>query len=290
MEVGYIGLGAMGGPMAANLARAFRTKVWNRTTETALEHARQHGSEAVTDLAELGSCDAIFSCLPTDAEVAEVATRLAPELAPGTVWVDHTSGRPQGSREIAERLAAGSIDYLDAPVSGGVKGAVAGTLTIMIGGDQSVVDRVRPPLDAMADKVVVVGPIGAGMTVKAINNALSAVNLWAAAEGVVALSKAGVPASTALSVINASSGSSKMTQNQLTNLAATGAYPPLFALDLLAKDVRIANEVLDDVDLDSKLLTTIRQLTTDASEELGPGADHVEIVKLIEAAAQAKLR
>ncbi len=290
MEIGFIGLGAMGGPMAANLAAGQLTKVWNRTADVAVSHQQEHGTLAVTDLQDLGDVEVVCSCLPTDVEVAAIADVLGPMLAPGTVWIDHTSGDPRGARDVAAALDANGVRYLDAPVSGGTDGAVAGTLTTMIGGEEAVLEQVRPVLERMATSIVHVGPVGAGMAVKAVNNALLATSLWAAAEGLAALTKAGVPASTALEVINAATGRSFATEVLLPEHALTREFPVTFALSLLAKDVGLAQAVLEDAQVDGQVLRLVDQLTRSASEELGPDAGHVELVRIIEQAAGVELR
>jgi len=288
MQVAYLGLGAMGRPMAANLARDWPTTVWNRTPAVAEAHHEAHGSVVALSLEELPPVDVVCSCLPTDVEVAAVARVVGPTLAPGTVWVDHTSGDPSGSREVARLLATHDVAYLDAPVSGGTAGAAAGTLTVMVGGDEEALDRVRPVLASVAANVVYVGPAGAGMAVKAVNNALLATSLWAAAEGMVALTAAGVDPDAALEVIGSSTGRSFATQTLLPERVVTRAFPQSFALPLLATDVGLAGRVLADGGVEGRVLRLVEQLTAAAAEELGD-ADHVELVKLVERAAGVEI-
>jgi 3-hydroxyisobutyrate dehydrogenase len=289
MEVGFLGLGAMGRPMAANLARLLPTRVWNRTASVATDHAAAHGTVAVATIRDLADVDVVVTCLPTDTEVAAIAGELGPALRPGTVWLDHTSGAPAGSRAVAEALAAFDVGYLDAPVSGGTDGALRGELTVMVGGDEQALERVGPLLDAVAARVVHVGPVGAGMAVKAVNNALLATSLWAAAEGLVALQAAGVDASRALEVITASSGRSFATEVLIPERVVTRRFPRTFALALLAKDVDLADGVLAEQGLDGQVLALVARLTAEAAAALGPHADHVELVRLVEAAAEVEL-
>jgi 3-hydroxyisobutyrate dehydrogenase len=291
MRIAWVGLGAMGGPMAANLAGRFETLVHNRTVEVAEEHARRNGSRVVRTLGELaaGDPDVVATCLPTTAEVADCAAELGPALAAGTVWIDHTSGDPEATRALAGRLEAHGVALLDAPVSGGTDGAAAGTLTAMVGGDADVLGRVREVLDVVARRVVHVGPVGAGMAVKAVNNALLAASLWASAEGLAALRSAGVPTETALEVINASSGRSFATERLLPERVVPRTFPRTFALALLAKDVGIAGSVLEDAGVDGHVLAEVVRRTTKAAEELGPEADHVELVRIVELAAGIEL-
>lgn len=288
MQVAYIGLGAMGRPMAANLAAQWPTIVWNRTVAVAETHRAAHGGAVATSLEGFGAVGVVCSCLPTDVEVAAVARVVGPTLQPGTVWVDHTSGDPTGSRDVARVLEGFGVGYLDAPVSGGTDGAAAGTLTVMVGGAEEDLDRVRPVLETVAARVVHVGPVGAGMAVKAVNNALLATSLWAAAEGLTALTAAGVDPDAALQVIGSSSGRSFATQTLLPERVLTRAFPRTFALGLLAKDVRLASGVLEDGGVDGRVLRLVDELTAAAAEELGE-ADHVELVKLVERAAGVEI-
>ncbi|MEX1177050.1 MAG: NAD(P)-dependent oxidoreductase [Nitriliruptor sp.] len=287
--IGFIGLGAMGRPMAANLASAAPTSVWNRTREVAEQHAAEHGTRAAGDLAELADCEIVVTCLPTTDEVAHVAGSLAPLLGEGTVWIDHTSGDPAASRELAADLAGRGIAYLDAPVSGGTDGAEAGTLTVMVGGDAAIVADVRWCLEAVGERIVHVGPLGTGHATKAVNNAMLAAALWAAAEGLSALTSAGVSASLALEAINGSSGRSFVTERLLPERVVTRTFPNTFALPLLAKDVRLAGEVLTEAGVDGPVLGLIQQLTAAAAEQLGPDVDHTALVQVVERATGVEL-
>ncbi|GAA5334193.1 NAD(P)-dependent oxidoreductase [Thermus hydrothermalis] len=287
-KVAFLGLGAMGYPMAGHLAKRFPTLVWNRTFEKALKHQAEFGSEAVP-LEKVAEAGILFTCLPTTKEVVEVAEALLPHLRPGTYWVDATSGEPEASRRLAERLGEKGVIYLDAPVSGGTVGAEKGTLTVMMGGPEEAVERVKPYL-AYAGKVVHVGPVGAGHAVKAINNALLAVNLWAAGEGLVALVRQGVSAEKALEVINASSGRSNATETLIPQRVLTRAFPKTFALGLLVKDLGIAMGVLEGGKDPSPLLRLTRELYEMAKRELSPEADHVEALKLLERWAGVEIR
>lgn len=282
MIVGWIGLGAMGRPVAAHLAERFDTVVWNRTGEVASRHAAAHGSRAVDDLAGLREAEVVFSCLPTTREVADVAARLAPHLRPGTTWVDCTSGDPAPSRALAAELAEQDVDYLDAPVSGGTDGAAAGTLTVMVGGPAEALERARPAIETFAGRIVHVGPVGAGHAVKAVNNTLLAVNLWAAGEGLAALAGHGVDAATALEVINTSSGRSNASENLIPQRVVTREFPVTFTLALLAKDVGVGMRVLDGAGAPAPVLRAVHELYRVAVGELGGEVDHTAALQLLE--------
>jgi 3-hydroxyisobutyrate dehydrogenase len=179
--------------MAAHLADGFELTVWNRTAARATAFAAKHQAKIAPTAAEaVRGAAVVASCLSTSGDVEQVVGAAIGALGPDTVWVDFTSGDPATSQRIAARLAAVGVPFLDAPVSGGTAGAEKGTLTIMLGGDPVVIERVRPMLDAVGKKIVHCGPIGSGDAVKAVNNALLAINLWSAGEGLAALKKAGV--------------------------------------------------------------------------------------------------
>ncbi len=281
-KVAFIGLGAMGYPMACNLRRAgYPTVVWNRTAVKAGAHASECGTIA-GDLKTVAGADVVFSCLPTSAQVGEMVERLREYLKPGGLWIDCTSGDPEASRGIAAGLRQQGIEFLDAPVSGGTAGAEEGMLTIMVGGSVEAFERALPLLEAVGKKIVRVGPVGAGHALKAVNNTLLAANLWAAGEGLAALVKQGVDPQTALAVINASSGRSNATENLIPERVVTRAWPNTFKLGLLAKDVGIGMKVLDGAGMPAPLLRVTHEAYQMARREIGPDADHVEALKLIE--------
>ncbi len=212
MRVSFLGLGAIGAPMAAHLAKRESLTVWNRTGARATEFAALHGARAATSPREAASgAEVVITCLPTSREVEALLdgpNGLEAGLQRGALLIDCTSGDPGTSRRIAQRLAGKGIAFADAPVSGGISGAEAGTLTVMVGGDEETFTRARPVLSAFGKRIEHLGPIGAGHAMKAVNNALLAVNLIAVGEGLAALVKAGVSARTAVEVLNASSGRS----------------------------------------------------------------------------------
>jgi 3-hydroxyisobutyrate dehydrogenase len=235
--VAFVGLGAIGWPMAARLAEARPTKVWARRPEVAERHAAEHGSEAVT-LEALADVDVLVTCLPTSAEVEELLGRIG-GLRKGAVLVDTTSGDPERSRAIADGLARSGAHFIDAPISGGVGGAERGVLLAMIGGEADVLDRVRPVLDTFCATIVHLGPVGAGHAVKSVNNTLMAMSLWAASEGLGVLRALGVEDDLALDAINGGSGRSYATENHLVRLLRESGRAN-FSLRLMAKDIAIA--------------------------------------------------
>jgi len=295
IRLAFCGLGAIGTPMARHLiGDRFDLVVWNRTQARADAFGEQHGTRvAPTPAAAAAERDIVITCLPTSREVAALldgADGLLAALTPGTLLLDCTSGDPATSRQIAARLADRGVRFVDAPVSGGVSGAEAGSLTVMCGGDEADVARVRPVLEAFGQRIVHAGPVGAGHALKAVNNGLLAMHLWGTAEGLAALARSGVRPDLALEVINASSGRSNSSENLFPQRVLTGAFPRTFRAALLDKDVGIAAELARDARVPSPLLQLTAELWRMAHLELGEDADHVEAVRVVERLAGVTLR
>jgi 3-hydroxyisobutyrate dehydrogenase len=295
MNVAFIGLGAIGTPMARRVAEAgFPLSVWNRTESRARECAAATKAKVAATPADAArEADVVITCLPNSPEVAALLDGSAGLLAgmrPGSTLVDCTSGQPATSRLIAERLRRErQIDFIDAPVSGGVSGAEKGALTVMVGGDEAVLERVRPVLASFGQKIVHCGAVGTGDALKAVNNALLAVHIWSTAEGLAVLAKEGVSPHVALDVINASSGRSNASMNLFPERVLTRAFPRTFRLALLDKDVGIAAGVAAARRVPSPMLQLTSALWQAAHNSLGEAADHVEAVKLIEQWASVEI-
>ena len=294
MRVSFLGLGAIGRPMAAHLAARDSLTVWNRTAERARDFAARHGAvAAATPRDAAADAEVVITCLPTSREVEmllEGPEGLERGLIPGALLIDCTSGDPATSRRIASRLAARGVSFVDAPVSGGVSGAESGTLTIMVGGAGEPYNRARMVLSAFGKRIEHLGPVGAGHAMKAVNNALLAVNLIALAEGLSGLVKAGVSARTAVDVLNASSGRSFASESLVPERVLTGRWPQTFRLALLDKDVGNALTFLKDTGLLSPLLDVAGGLLSKARAELGESADHVEVIRWVERHAGVEIR
>jgi 3-hydroxyisobutyrate dehydrogenase len=293
MQVGFLGLGAIGAPMAAHLARPGPLSVWNRTAERAAEFVARHGGIAAASPREAAEADVVITCLGTSADVAgllEGPDGILAGIRPGTLFLDCTSGDPATSRRIAARLAERGVAFADAPVSGGTNGAEAGTLTVMVGGSAETFARARPVLAAFGERIEHVGPVGAGDALKAINNALLAVNILAVGEGLAALVKAGVAPRTALDVVNASSGRSFVSEVLVPERVLTGAWPRTFRLALLEKDVAIATGLLAETGVAGPVLELARSLLGAARAELREPADYLDPIRLIEQQAGVEIR
>jgi len=294
-SVAFLGLGAIGRPMAARIAAAGHTlAVWNRTTERATSFAAEHGARVASSPRDAAQGAAIvITCLPTSREVEQLLEGpdgLLAGLASGTIFLDCTSGDPATSKRIAAKLGERDVAFMDAPVSGGVVGAEQGILTVMCGGDETVLERARAVLESFGKKIVHCGPIGAGHALKAINNALLAIHVWSTAEGLAALQKAGVRPDVALDVINASSGRSNASMNLFPERVLTRAFPRTFRLALLDKDVGIAAGVAREQRVPAPVLQLTAELMTAARAALGEVADHVEMVKVVEQWAGTEIR
>jgi 3-hydroxyisobutyrate dehydrogenase len=287
MNPAFLGLGAIGRPMAARVAGVFANLVvWNRTADRAKDFAAEYRVKAVGSPAEAAKeADVVITCLPVSSDVESLLdgpTGLLATMRKGATLVDCTSGDPATSRRIAARLSEKGIDYVDAPVSGGVAGAEKGTLTVMVGGDASVFTRMQPIFKSFGQKIVHCGDVGAGDALKAVNNAMLAVHILSTAEGLATLKKMGVDPKIALDVINTSSGRSNTSMNLFPERVLTRAFPRTFRLALLEKDIGIAAQVARDNKVPSPVTQLVADLFTLARGELGEVADHVEAVRLVE--------
>jgi 3-hydroxyisobutyrate dehydrogenase len=293
LNVAFVGLGAIGRPMAKRIAAGgFPLTVWNRTAERAVSFAREGGARHAKTLSDAANgADVVITCLSTSSDVEQVLdSGLYEAMRRGSTLLDCTSGDPATSRLIAGRLAAKHAHFIDAPVSGGVRGAEEGTLTVMCGGDAEDLARVREVIGTFGKKIVHCGPVGAGDAVKAMNQALLALTIWGTGEALVALAKSGVSAHLALEVINASSGRSNASMNLFPERVLTRAFPRTFRLALLDKDARIAAQIARDERVPAPLTQLAADLCTLARKELGEEADHVEAVQVIERWAGAQIR
>jgi 3-hydroxyisobutyrate dehydrogenase len=287
MKIAFIGLGDIGALMASHLARdPFDLTVWNRTVSKAEEFVRDHKARVAANPADaVRDAAVVITCLPSSVEVEAVLhgeNGILDAINKGSVLIDCTSGDPPTSRSIAAELGGRGVDFIDAPVSGGTTAAKAGTLTVMWGGESTVFERVRPVIEAFGKKIVHAGEVGSGDALKAVNNALLAVHILSAAEGLAILVKAGVDPKVALEVINASSGRSNSSENLIPQRVLTRAFPRTFRLALLEKDIGIAAVIAEDLEAKTPLISLTAERFHEAREMLGETADHVEAVKLVE--------
>lgn len=176
MNTGFIGLGAMGYSMAANLKHAgLLNLVWNRSAKTGERFAREYGVASAADVADIAArCELIVLCVSADADVLALVDKLVPDLQPGTIVIDCSTIASDTARTAAQTLADAGSYFLDAPVSGGTEGASNGALTFMVGGDPEAFDRASPAFEAMGKNIVYMGESGAGQATKAVNQVMCA--------------------------------------------------------------------------------------------------------------------
>jgi 3-hydroxyisobutyrate dehydrogenase len=283
--VGFVGLGRMGWPMARNLARAgFDVTVRDADPERQQRFASEFGVMAVDDPAGFGSVEAVITMLPTGRDVRGLMLDweggLAGALAPGTVLVDMSSSDPPGTRELGAALAEHGVGLVDAPVSGGVPKAEAGTLAIMIGGDdETAVDRARPFLEALGERFFRTGPLGSGHAMKALNNYVAAAAYTASAEALLVGARFGLDPATVVEVLNASTGRSFNTEANFVTQVLPRRFASGFTLGLMTKDVGIAADLAEAMEIDAPLCRLTSRLWQDAVEDEGPAADHTAAIR-----------
>jgi 3-hydroxyisobutyrate dehydrogenase len=244
MRVGFIGLGAMGRHMAANLHQAgLLTSVFNRTFSKAEAFAKEAGCMAVRSPAELATlCDTVVLCVSADPDVREVIDALSPALARGALVIDCSTVGATTAREVARQLAAGGIDFLDCPVSGGVEGARDATLAIMVGGEPAAFERAQPVLRILGKTITHLGPSGAGQAAKATNQILCAGAIQAVAEAMAFARAEGLPLDKLIDTLGKGAGSSWYFVNRAPNIVR-GSFPPGFRVRLHEKDLKICREM-----------------------------------------------
>ena len=245
LNVGFVGLGAMGWSMAGHLHRAgLLVAVANRSHDKAQRFAAEHaGVLALADAGELaGTCDVVISCVTADADVLGLAAVLAAKAKPGFVLVDTSTIASTSARKAAELLRAVGADFLDAPLSGGVEGARNGKLSVMVGGDAQTLERVRAALDTFAARITRMGEVGAGQNTKAVNQVLVAGIAQAVCEGLALGEALGLEADKLLPTLGAgAAGNWFLDKRGATMLRSE--FAPGFKLGLLHKDLKIVREL-----------------------------------------------
>lgn len=278
-SVGYIGLGVMGGALARRLLTARVLTVFDLNAEAVagLVEAGATPAESAADLA--ARCDVVFLCLPKSEHVEAVlfgAGGLAGQLREGSVVVDQTSGDPEVTRSLAERLAERGIGMVDAPVSGGAKGAAAGTITIMTGGAEADLAKVRPILEQISPNIFACGEIGAGQVMKLINNTISLCNRFAMLEGVALGMRNGLDLSVMADVLNSGGAKSKASENMLPGLVK-GEPNSFFQMALMLKDLNLASGLAVSCGVPMQFGQLARGMLQAATHAYGEDANLFEI-------------
>ncbi|WP_317706736.1 NAD(P)-dependent oxidoreductase [Methylomarinovum caldicuralii] len=272
MQTGFIGLGAMGAPMARNLARAgLLTAVWNRTPAKAAELAKELDVTKAADPDDLARrCDVVCLCVSANADVLESIAALLPGLRPGTVVIDYSTVSSETARLAAAKIRAGGGDFLDAPVSGGVEGARAGTLAVMVGGDADTLEKVRPVLEAVGGRIAHMGDVGAGQATKAVNQVLCAGINQAVCEALAFGRALGLDLDKVIDVVSKGAAGNWFLEKRGPTMIR-GSFEPGFKLSLHHKDLNICREMAQNLDvplpLTEKTLADYRRLMAEGHDE-----------------------
>lgn len=281
--IGFVGLGMMGAPMVRRLAGAghtLRLRDADAARAAALRDALGAGDLTRATAAEL---DLLITMLPDSATVEAVLLDQGwiDALPPGATVIDMSSSEPVRSRALGERLAGRGLGYLDAPVSGGVKRAVDGSLAILVGGDAALLARWRPVLEAMGTSVLHIGPAGAGHAAKALNNFVSAAGLLATVEALHVAERFGIAPEAMTDVLNASSGRSNTSENKVKPFMLSGTFASGFSLRLMDKDLGIAGALADSVGYPLGFGRHCIATWHAVAREAAPTADHTEMYRLL---------
>jgi 3-hydroxyisobutyrate dehydrogenase len=240
MRAGFIGLGAMGLPMARNLHRAgLLAGTWNRTAARSTAFSEETGVTASESPSALASaCEAVFTCVSADQDLLAVVDALCPGLRKGSLVIDCSTVSADTAREAHARIAAAGSAFLDCPVSGGVEGAKNATLAIMCGGDQAAFLRAQPLLQAIGKTIVHMGPAGSGQATKATNQILCAGAIQVAAEAMAFARAEGLPLDRVIEILGKGAGASWYFVHR-ASFMARGDYPAGFRVRLHEKDLGI---------------------------------------------------
>jgi 3-hydroxyisobutyrate dehydrogenase len=279
LTVGFVGLGNMGWPMAANLhAAGLALVVRDADADRQARFAAGHpGAATAAAAGDFVAADIVVTMLPDGPVVADalLSWGIGAALRPGALVVEMSSADPADTLRTAAGLAAHGVRMVDAPVSGGVPRAVTGELSLMVGGEDADVARVQPVLRVLGDpaRQFRTGALGTGHAMKALNNVIGAATYCATAEAVLAGARFGLDPKVMIDIINASTGRSFNSVAVWGDNVLTGAYATGFALGLMAKDVRIAQSVIAAAAADAPVLALAHERWAAALGELGPAAD-----------------
>ena len=283
-KIGFAGIGAMGTPMSTNLIKAgHKLVLFDIDAKKAQAVAATNECEVAASLADMASkSDLVITMLP-DGKLVHKALLgpggICETLKPGSLIIDMSSSSPMGTRELGGLLTKKGFQFIDAPVSNGVKGATAATLSIMVGGDKAIFERVKPLLEKMGSQIYYAGPLGAGHAIKALNNYVSAAGMIAACEAMHAGEAFGIDPNVAIDIINTSSGYNGTTQRKCKQFMISGAYNAGFSTGLMAKDVRTALDIAQAMGTSTILAKPTADIWDDMEKKLGFLSDHTEMHK-----------
>ncbi|HEX4088794.1 MAG TPA: NAD(P)-dependent oxidoreductase [Trebonia sp.] len=279
LSIGFIGLGTMGWPMAANLhAAGFPLVVRDADADREARFAAEHpGAVAADGPAAFAAADLTVTMLPNGAIVADalLGWGIAAALRDGALVVEMSSSDPADTLRLAAALAPGGIRVVDAPVSGGVPRAVTGELSLMVGGEDADVAAAQPALRVLGDpeRQFRTGGLGTGHAMKALNNVIGAATYCVTAEALMVGRRSGLDPQTMIAIINASTGRSFVSELVFAPEVLTGRYGTGFALGLMAKDVHIARSVAAAAEADAPVIALADERWAAALAAFGPAAD-----------------
>jgi 3-hydroxyisobutyrate dehydrogenase len=282
-SVGFVGLGNIGSRLVVHLVKAGHDVAVYDLDAAAVEAAVALGARSVASPADAArGSEALFLSLPTPAIVDAVVTHVLQQDNPGLVIVDHSTIDPDTSRRLAQATADAGARFLDAPVSGGVQGAEAGTLAVMIGGDEASVKKVTPLIETYAGNVFHVGPSGSGQAIKLANNQITAANIVALGEGLSSAVAAGVDLDTAVAVLTKSSANSNVLSNYFPKTLFTADRPTGFALDFMHKDLGLFLNAAAKSKLPTPVTSLVRDLFSIGQRDGRGGKDFTSVVEFYE--------
>ena len=258
-KVGFIGLGAMGVGMAKNLAKAdFLTAIYNRTSEKAQLLAQELNVSYALSIEELAAqVNVICLCVSRDEDVLEVIEAVSRTVLPNTIVVDMSTVSSHTAKQAAAILACKDVDFLDAPVSGGVEGAKNGTLAMMVGGNEAILEKVHPVLKTMANRIVHIGEVGSGQATKAVNQIMAAGINQAVTEALAFAKAQNLPMEKIIDVISGGAAGNWFLQHRGLNMTQ-GLYPAGFKLALHHKDLKICEQMGEKASMNLPLTTQTR--------------------------------
>jgi 3-hydroxyisobutyrate dehydrogenase len=250
IRAGVIGLGAMGAPMARHLAaQGMLASVWNRTPQKSELLAAELHVPVASSLAELASmCNVILICVSADNDLLEVINMLLPDLKPESVVIDTSTVSPTTAIETGQLLAAKNVHFVDAPVSGGVEGAIKGSLSVMAGGKSADMLRIQPVLAAISSTVTHMGPVGSGQATKAVNQVIVGGVAEAVCEALALSEKLNLPSERLLSVLGAGAAGSWFLEHRGQTML-NDQFEKGFKLELLLKDLKIIRDLARELDI-----------------------------------------
>jgi len=283
--------------MAANLARAGQDLiVYDLNRKVVDEFVAEFGASPANGLESVAqNADIVITIVPTGKDVRRIVmgqdgeSGLADHMEKGKLFIDMSSADPTGTVEMAKELAERGIPMVDAPVSGGVRRAVDGSLAIMVGGAKEDVDRCRNLLDIMGGQIFDCGPIGSGHALKALNNMLSAIGLAAAGEALVIGKQFGLDPAAMIDTINLSSGKNNATEVKFHSFVLNDAFNAGFSNGLMLKDLTTAQDLARATGVPAPFTALVRETYAATLAQYGPTSDHTEVVRWQQEAAKVKL-